>query len=337
MSGEHGGGLRVAVVGATGLVGREIVSLLAERRTPVADLRLYASDRSAGEEVDFGEETLRAERLPRELPDVDLAFLCADAEVSRSLGGDLAERGAVVVDLTPAHRSDPATPLLVAGPEASRLDGRGGLLVALPDAAVLLLAAPLQAIRSVTALRRVIATVLVSASAFGRRSVEQLGRTSAALLGGGEPEDGEPRPAVAFSAVPGVGAESASRAREVERDLRRVLRIDSPIAVSLVRAPAFHGHAASVSVEISPPVAAEELHVALRQAPSVVLDKGGDAATGTREALGSEAVHVGGVRIEPADPAWVHFWLAADNVRQGAALNAVAVAEALTRSRSGIS
>ncbi|MEA2627508.1 MAG: aspartate-semialdehyde dehydrogenase, partial [Candidatus Binatota bacterium] len=147
------GGARVAVVGATGLVGQEIVSLLAERELPIRELLLYASERSAGSEVAFGEDGVRVQRLPPELPQVDIAFLCAGAAVDAELADDLAAAGAVAIELS-VPRGSPRPPLALVGWRESEIAAlaKGGI-VAVPDPLAQLLAVPLRAIGAVVPIR----------------------------------------------------------------------------------------------------------------------------------------------------------------------------------------
>lgn len=331
-AGSRAGALTVAVVGATGLVGREIVACLAERQFPVGQLVLYASDRSAGEKVDFGERSITVQRLPRELPTIDVAFLAGPAEVSRRVAEELVGADALVIDLSPFSRSQPGVAMTTIGwraPIRSPEEGGRGMLLALPSALGLLIALPLHPIAALSPIRRVVATALVSASALGRRGLEELSSETVALLNAQESES-EGR---AFNCIAERrGDEGAERSlgAEAERDVRRLLGIDVPVAVAAVQTPTFHSHGVSLSVETESPIAPQALRQALRTAPSIVLE---EEPTNTRDAVGSEAIHVGGLRFDP-DPRWVHFWAAGDNLRQGGALAAVAVAEAVAETRT---
>ena len=327
-------GARVAVIGATGLVGREIVGMLAERRFPIGELHLYASERSAGEEVELGDQTVRVERLGRELPPLDVVFLCTPAEVARDVGEDLAAEGALVIDLSTASRSDPAAPLLVAGasPEELSLGADRGIVVAVPDPLALLVAAVLRPLATLVRLRRVAVTALESASVFGAKAVEGLARASAALLSGVDVDEQiAVHSALAFSCAPEKPAEGAID--PVSRDLRRLLGSDVAVQVVRIRVPAFHGNAVSLSVAADSPLSLEAVREQLREAPSILLDDPEGEVTASRDAVGTDAVHVGAVHLHPEDPSWVSIWAASDNLRQGGALNAVALAEALLRAR----
>ena len=316
--------LRVAVVGATGLVGHEILELLTEREFPISELHLFASERSAGEEVEFSGRSCRVKRLTPDLPEIDLAFLCAPAEISRSVAEDLAEAGTTVIDLSPAHRLREGVPLVMAGwrpPE----DLSRGVILSIPDALTALLAVPLRALAALSAPKRVIATALVGASAFGRRAVETLSEETMALLNAREPEP-EGRPAMAFNCSP-EPPEEGVLSRNAAGELRRLLELDIPVTITVVRAPIFHGQGVAVSIETEEPIPLDRLCGALRESPSILLDDNAARLTSTRKATGSEGIHIGGIHADPRDSSWIHFWATADNLRQGAGLNALAVAE----------
>jgi aspartate-semialdehyde dehydrogenase len=319
--------LRVAVIGATGLVGREIVALLEERSFPVGTLALFASPASVGVTLDFGEEARPVNALPDELPEVDLAFLCASAEVSRGVAETLVDRGALVIDLAP-RGADKASLLLGAADlgTVARM-ARGGLWVRVPDPSTRMIAAPLRALAAAMEPIRVIATVLLSASAFGRAAVERLSEESTALLNlQGEPAVGAPRNA--FRCTP-LAASSPVMTR-VSAEVSSLVRLPAPIVVRGVRAPTFHGHAAGLSVEFGSAVEITKLRSAFRETPSlIVAEEGANAAPSTLDVIGVDAIQVVGLSQEERDPRWAHFWTLADNVRLGAALAAVSLAEGI--------
>jgi aspartate-semialdehyde dehydrogenase len=326
--------LRVAVVGATGLVGREIVSLLTEREFPVSDLFLYASRESEGEEIEFRNEPVLVERLPEELPPVDLAFLCATAEVSRLVAEDLSANGSTVIDLSSAYRSVESVPLVLAGWQPAE-DWAWTAILSIPDALTVSLASPLRALATVSAPKRMIATALVSASAFGHSAVAELSAETIGLLNAREATHAPGTP-LAFSCVPQGLSQNAGEGTlgdEVARDLRRLLGRELDVTLTVVRTPTFHAHGVSVTAETVEPVPIERLKKALREAPSLLFDEAGAQVRGTRDVVGSDGIHIGAVRVDSSRPHWVHFWVAADNVRQGAGLTALAVAEAVLRRR----
>ena len=321
------GPFRVAVVGATGLVGAEIVSLLAERSFPVGELFLYASERSAGEQVEFGGEEIVARRIEQPMPAVDVAFLCATSEISRNLGPSLAGDGAWVIDLASATPEAAALPLSAAEVRRSSGEARGGI-VQVPDPLARMIALPIRALARHASPRRVIVTLLVSASAFGKESVERLSEETVALFN--LQEGDEKRTSVAaFRCIPELARSREGLAERVEAHVRLLLGPSTDVVASVIRVPIFFGQAASISVELEPALELGRVREVLRDTPSVLIPEPGDEPTSTLDALGADGIHVVGFRQHGGAPAWLHFWALGDNVRQGAALAAVSLAEGL--------
>lgn len=323
--------LRVAVVGASGLVGAEVVSLLEERSFPAGELLLYASGRSAGEEVEFGGRLLTVREVERPMPPVDVAFLCATADLSRELGPALASAGAWVIDLAPGAPSADAAPLVLGAADArGASSGAGGGRVRLPDPFARTIALAIRGLASRARPKRVIATLLLPASAFGKEAVERLSEETVALLNLREGE-AEREAAAAFRCIPEVGSDGEQLVERIEAEARLLSGGSVDVAVSAVRTPVFFGEAASISVELEPPLPVERAREALRETPSLLVPESGDEPKDTLEALGADGVSVLGLRTHGQAPGWLHFWALGDNVRQGAALAAVALAEALLR------
>ena len=252
------------------------------------------------------------------------------------MASDLVARGATVIDLSSAHRARSDVPLVVAGwrpPENLPL----AALLSVPDAPTVLLYLPLRVLGALSAPKRVIATVLLSASAFGHEGIQDLGGETVALLNLSE-SDTENRRPLAFSCIPEDLSEAGEGTRRVAdetiRDLRRLLGLDIPLTITVVRTPTFHGHGVSVSVEAEEPVTLDAVRGALRESPSILLDESAAPPTSTREVAGRDGIQMGAIRVDSHDQRWIHFWATADNLRQGAGLNAVAVAEAILRWRS---
>ena len=336
MNGERA--LNVAIFGATGLVGREIVSLLEERGFPVGRLLLFASEASQGESVELGGESIAIEAPPKELPEVDVAFLCATGELSREVGEELAEGGALVVDLAAGGIED-AAPLLAAADLGSQpRTRRGGLIVRVPNPVARMIAVALRALAGSASPRRAIATAVIPASAYGREAVDRLSEQTIALLNFQEEPEAEDDeaieaadrpPSMAFQAAPEAAGDAASIGARVAAELPRLLGFRAPVAVSAVRAPIFSGLAVSLSVELASPAGVDEVRAKLREAPSLVVEESSAARISTHDVLGADGIYIVGLRHDGADPAWIHFWLLADNVRQGAALAAVSLAEGI--------
>lgn len=318
-------GLRVAVVGATGLVGREIITLLGERRFPVRELVPFSSESSAGDSIAFADGDVTVQEIPSAWPRFDLAFLCASAEVSRRAAPALAAGGAVVVDVTAAHRDAKDATLALPGEGLAPTTS----IVAIPHPVTTLLVSLLQPIVAHVRVRRVVATALVSISALGRDALDRLGTESAELLSGRTPDEERQ---VAFDSGPEPRDGDRYLAAEVRRDASRLLGVDLPLSFSAVRVPLFFGQGLSLAVEGEEPIDVGAVESWLREAPSLIVDPPATATT-IREAAGGEAVHVGMLRVDPTDRRWLHLWATSDNVRQGAALTAVSIAEAMVRYR----
>ncbi len=312
--------LRVAVVGATGLVGSEIVSLLGERRFPLSELLLFASERSQSVSVDFAGETIDVRVVERPMPAVDVAFLCATMEVGAEIGPKMAAAGALVIDLAPGPG-----PFALGAADVWNLPEGARRLARLPDPLARMIAVPLIALRALAVPRRVLATLLVAASTFGRTSVDRLAEETASLLNFQQGED-RPDPEIAFRCIPGDAGAGGIAAR-VEDQLGALLGEELSRTASVVRVPAFHGQAASVSVELAGPVAFEAVRRALRESPSLLVAEPGGAAPSTLDAVAADGILVTGLRHSEREPQWLHFWALGDNVRQGAALAAVSLAE----------
>ncbi len=328
---SDGRAFRVAVVGATGLVGSEIVALLDERGFPVADLLLYAAEDSEGSEVDFRGEVRRVERFPEAPPKVDVVFLCATPEISRKVGSRLAAEGAVAIDLAPESTGDAGVPVVlgVGDLAPTAWQASGGLRVRVPDPLSRLVAVPLRALAPLGRIERAIATFLVSASAFGRKRVERLSEETLALLNLREPESDASLPELAFRCAPDVSSDSASTSRRVGAEISQLIGAVAPVAANVVEVPMFFGQAASLSVEFQSPALGDQARSILRETPSLVVADGGSERLTTLDALDTDGILVVGLRQEACDPKWLHLWLLGDNVRQGGALAAVALVEGL--------
>jgi aspartate-semialdehyde dehydrogenase len=329
----------VALLGATGLVGRTVLELLAESELDLAELRLFASPRSAGTRLDFD-----GEELPVAVPSADgfrgcdLAIFCTPADVSRAWAGPARDAGCLVVDDSPAFRLDPEVPLVLVEVNPAALDApppRG--IVSNPSGPVAPLAAALAPLHAAAGLERAVVTTFQATSGAGHRAVEQLERETADLMNGREPEPGGPIPhRIAFNLVPQVGAFLPDGRTEEEAKIadetRKVLGLPSlGIAATAVRVPVFFGHALSVNVTTARPLAADVAREVLRKARGVkVVDAPGEGIYPMPMlAVNDDAVLVGRVRADPSQASGLDLFLVADNLRRGAATNLVAIATLL--------
>ncbi len=329
--------LAVAIVGATGLVGRTFLDLLAARRFPVARLGLYASARSAGRRIHFAESEHAVMELAASDPaGYDLALFSAGAEVSRQFAPRFAQAGALVVDNSSAFRLDPGVPLIVpeVNPEALPAGGGRGRIIANPNCSTIQLVAALKPLHEAARLRRVTVATYQSASGAGQKGLVELERESGRALAGENPAAAVfPHP-LAFDVLPQIGAFLDSGATVEEQKMvdetRKILSLpELPISVTCVRVPVRIGHAEAVWIETARPLAPEEARAALERAPGVVVmdDPRAAAYPLARRAAGTDVVYVGRIRRDPASPHGLILWVVADNVRKGAATNAVQIAE----------
>lgn len=329
----------IAVVGATGLVGTEIIAALEQRQFPIADLQLYASIRSAGDDLSCGNVRAPVELLERaRFAGTDLVFFAAGEEVSAEWLERATAAGAVVIDTSPLCAADPDVPLVVPEVNAADLSGyatRG--IVASPDAPAIALAVALKPLADAAGLVRVVCSTFEPVGGAGRAGIEELQRQTIELMNGRSANNEVFPHRIAFNILPQVGeflAGGCSRAEvHIVAELRRLLA-DPALAVSVTctRVPVFFGEAIAVNVETARKLGVAEARDILRAAPGVLLQDDLEAGSypTAADAVGQDATLVGRVR-EDESLNVLDLWLAMDNLRKGSAVNAVQIAEALIR------
>jgi aspartate-semialdehyde dehydrogenase len=327
--------LGVAVVGATSLVGEEIIRILGDRQFPVSEVRALGSIRTAGRTLDEGTVALLG---PDAFSGIDVAFFAAGPTVAGEWARQATEAGAIVVDTSSRFRRDPAVPLVVPEVNAALVSGEGApTLVASPSSTAIGLSVALAPLAEAAGLRRAIVSTYQSAAGAGRHTVERLSKESIELLSGRGDDD----PATvrrAFNCVPQIGTVEqdgiTSHERAIADEIRRVLDAPAlPIQLTAVRAPMFFGTGASVTVELERPLGRERAAAALRAARGLYVHQDGEPAglNTPADVVGSQATHVGRLRDDPTVPSGLAFWLALDSIEKGGALNAVQIAEILIR------
>jgi len=334
-------GYVVAVVGATGLVGREILKVLEERDFPVASLRLFASERSAGEVLEFNGKGLVVEVLADEAPaGIDIALFSAGSAVSRRVAPLFAAAGAVVIDNSSAWRMDTKVPLVV--PEVNREEtfaataAGGSGIIANPNCSTIQLVVALKPLVDAFGVDRVVVSTYQSVSGAGQAAMEEMSQQVVALFSSQEPVAEAFVHPIAFNCIPDIGAAMENGYTEEEWKLvtesRKILQLPQlAVSPTAVRVPVFACHAESVNVQCSRKVSPVQVRAALKGGEGIVVQDRlvehhypmGRAATG------SDDVFVGRIRQDPDRDDSVNFWIVADNLRKGAALNAVQIAEVL--------
>ncbi len=332
-------GLSVALVGATGAVGSRVLNLLEQRRFPLRELRLYATARSAGREVDFGGTKLRVEEYrPDAFAGTDLAFLAVPgASRSRELVSEARRRDCVVIDKGSAFRLDPEVPLVVPEVNASALARHKGLISS-PNCSTIQLMVAIGPLKRTAGLKRIIAVTYQAASGAGQAGAEELRVGTAEVLAGRPcPHNVFARP-LAFNVIPQIDRfdDQGYTLEEMKlvRESQKILDLpELPVSATAVRVPVFVGHAEAIYVETERRLAPAEVRGVLREAPGVVVVD--DPAAGSYptplDAADRDEVFVGRVRADLDVPNGLHLWVVADNLRKGAATNAVQIAEILVR------
>jgi aspartate-semialdehyde dehydrogenase len=336
MSGD--GGYRVGVVGATGAVGSTILAVLAQRKLPVSEVVPFASERSAGKKVPFAGSEIECRPLsPESIRGLDLVLSSAGGKVSAEWAPKLIEAGAVVVDNTSYWRMHDDVPLVVAGVNDDAVQEHNGL-VANPNCTTMQLMVALKPILDAAGLERLIVSTYQSVSGTGREAIRELREQSDSVLKGKEIEAHVYPHQVAFNVLPQVesfkdGDDYTTEERKVMAETRKILGLSEEVGISAtcVRVPVITGHSESVNVQTKRDFSPEECRELLSDAPGlVVLDDPGDGIYPLPiAAAGRDEVLVGRIRRDPSHERCLNLWVVGDNLRKGAATNAVQVAELL--------
>jgi aspartate-semialdehyde dehydrogenase len=328
----------VAVVGATGAVGQEMLRTLEQRNFPVRELRAFASPRSAGRSIPFRGTQLLVQAIGTEaFRGVDVALFSAGAERSRIYAPQAVAAGALVIDNSSAFRMQADVPLVVpeVNPETAAAH-RG--LIANPNCSTIQMVVALRPVRDLFGLRRIVVSTYQSVSGTGARGIRELDAgVRAHLAGEREATDAFPHP-IAFDVLPQVdvfdGEGHTREETKMREETRKILgEAALPVIATCVRVPVVRCHSEAVLAETQQPVDLGRLRDALAAAPGVELRADAAAYPVAREAAHRDAVYVGRLRMHPGEPRAVSMWVVSDNLRKGAALNAVQIAELVCRTR----
>ena len=328
---------KVAVVGATGAVGREILKTLAERAFPVREIVALASPRSAGQEMSFGEkQVLKVRNLETyDFAGTDIALFSPGAAISAIHAPRAAQAGCLVIDNTSQFRMEFDVPLVVpeVNPEALSRIRRN--IVANPNCSTIQMVVALKPLHDRFTVKRIVVSTYQSVSGAGKEGMDELWSQSRAMYVNDPVTAQQFTKQIAFNCIPHIDRfmEDGSTKEEWKMavETRKIMGGDIKVAATCVRVPVFIGHAESVAVEFEHPVTVAEARAALREAPGVVVqdtrDDGG--YTTNIDCVGEDATYVSRIRKDPTVENGLLLWIVADNLRKGAALNAVQIAEAV--------
>jgi aspartate-semialdehyde dehydrogenase len=331
---------KVAVVGATGVVGHEMLSILAERAFPVSEVCAVASERSAGGEVSFGEDdVLKVQDLGRfDFNGVDIALFSPGAKVSAVHAPRAAKAGAIVIDNTSQFRMDPDVPLVVpeVNPEAI-VDYKKRGIIANPNCSTMQMVVALKPLHDLARIKRVVVSTYQSVSGAGREAMDELFNQTRSIYVNDPVKKEHFTKQIAFNAIPHIDIfmddGSTKEEWKMAVETRKILDPDIHVTATCVRVPVFIGHAEAVNVEFERPITEEQARAALKSAAGItVIDHRADEGYVTpQESAGEDAVYVSRIRKDPTVAHGLNLWVVSDNLRKGAALNAVQIAEVLAR------
>ena len=331
-------GYRLAVVGATGNVGREILTTLADTDFPADEVVALASSRSVGVEVSYGEvDVLKVADLAKfDFKGIDLVLSSPGAKVSALHAPRAAKAGAIVIDNTSRFRMEPDVPLVVPEVNPDAIAGYAKRhIIANPNCATIQLVVALKPLHDLAPIKRVVVATYQSVSGAGKAAMDELFDQTRKVYVNDPIEADRFTKQIAFNVIPHIDVfmdDGATREEwKLAVETRKILDPDIRLAATCVRVPVFVGHAEAVNIEFAEPIDDEAARAALRAAPGVVVvDRRQDEGYVTpAECAGDDAVYVSRIRRDPTVPHGLSLWVVADNLRKGAALNAVQIARAL--------
>src|ERR1043166_4181983 len=330
----------VARVGTTGAGGEQMREILESRLFPVDELRLLASERSAGQFLSFKGRGVRVELLTEDsFEDVDIALFSAGGSVSDRFAPIAVRAGAVVVDNTARFRMEPDVPLVVPEVNAKEIGAyttRG--IIANPNCSTIQMVVTLKPIHDAARIKRVVVSTYQSVSGAGRKAMDELGQQTTALFSGKEAVKEKFPHQIAFNCIPHIdvflpGGYTKEEKKMIE-ETKKILGDDSiRLTATCVRVPVFCGHSESVNIETEKKLSAKDVKAILREAPGILLVDAPEENVYPMpiDATGTDATMVGRIREDESIPNGINMWIVADNLRKGAALNAVQIAEILIR------
>jgi aspartate-semialdehyde dehydrogenase len=327
---------RVAILGATGAVGAELLELLELRHFPLADLKLLASERSAGRQLTFKGEKLPVEAVgEHSFNGIDLVLASAGGSISRVLAPKAVAAGAVVVDNSSAFRMDPNVPLIVPEVNPQALATHRGI-VANPNCTTILMNVAVYPLHQVQPVRRIVAATYQSASGAGARAMEEVKTQAMAILQGQQPATKMFPYPLAFNLFPHNSQLNdlgyCEEEMKMVNETRKIFGVpDLRVTATCVRVPVLRAHSEAVNLEFDQPFGVEQAREILSQAPGIKLveDWAANYFPMPLDATGKDEVLVGRIRQDLSNPSGLELWLCGDQIRKGAALNAIQIAELL--------
>lgn len=333
-------GYVVAVVGATGNVGQEMLNILEELNFPVDKLHAIASRKSKGVEVAFGDKTVRCEDLETfDFSGVDIVLMSAGGGVSKEWSEKIGRAGPIVIDNSSAFRMDPDVPVIVpeVNPDAIKLAKKKNI-IANPNCSTAQLVVALKPLHDAARITRCVVSTYQSVSGAGKEGMDELWTQTKAIYGLGDATPKKFPKQIAFNVIPFIGSFRDDGYTDEEAKMwdetHKILDPSIKLTVTCVRVPVFVGHSEAVTVQFDRPISPDEARAILRDAPGVqVIDKQeADGYVTPIDAAGEFAVYVSRIRKDPTVENGLSLWVVSDNLRKGAALNAVQIAQLLDES-----
>ena len=332
-------GVNLAILGATGNVGRKFLEVLEEKNFPIKNLKLLASKKSAGTKVKFKEKEYTVELATKDsFNGIDLVLASAGGTISKELVPHAVKSGAVVVDNSSAYRMDPDVPLVVAGVNNHDLKKHKGI-IANPNCTTAQLMPPLKVLQDLAGLKRVIVSTYQSVSGAGKAAMDELTEQSKNILQGKDVAcNVSTNRKFAFNVIPHIDVFSddgyTKEEIKVINESRKILGLPNlKITCTAVRVPVYIGHSESVNVEFEKQISRDDIVRALRSMPliEIIDDPSSEKYPMAIDIAGTDPVYVGRIREDKSNPNTFNLWIVADNLRIGAALNAVRIAEVLLK------
>jgi aspartate-semialdehyde dehydrogenase len=334
-------GYRVVVAGATGNVGREMLNILAEREFPADEIAAVASSRSAGEVIEYGEtgKTLKIQNIEHFDPmGWDIALFAIGSDATKVFAPKFAAAGCTVIDNSSLYRMDPDVPLIVPEVNPDAIDGyKARNIIANPNCSTAQMVVALKPLHDAAKIKRVVVATYQSVSGAGKAGMDELFEQSRAIFVGDQTEPQKFTKQIAFNVIPHIDKflEDGSTKEEwkMVAETKKILDPKVKVTATCVRVPVFVGHSEAINIEFENELSAEEAQNILREAPGVMLvDKREDGGYVTPvECVGDYATFVSRVRDDSTVDNGLNLWCVSDNLRKGAALNAVQIAELLGR------